>query len=59
MAGAESQRQAVYHSCSCRFLNEVHRTSLDFARAAVYGPDSLSELSRERIERYFVKVGQY
>ncbi len=40
------------------FATDVHRASLDFARVAVYGPETLSELGPERIERFFVKAGQ-
>ncbi|MCA9124054.1 MAG: PAS domain-containing protein [Planctomycetaceae bacterium] len=39
------------------FATDVHRASLDFARAAVYARDALSELDPQRIERYFVKSG--
>jgi two-component system CheB/CheR fusion protein len=39
------------------FATDVHHTSLDFARAAVYAPEALSEVSAERIERFFVRLG--
>jgi two-component system CheB/CheR fusion protein len=40
------------------FATDVHRTSLDFARGALYGPESLSQLSPERIDRNFIQHGK-
>lgn len=38
------------------FATDVHRTSLDFASAGVYSDASLSEVSPERLARYFTRV---
>jgi len=37
------------------FAADVHRVSLETASAGVYSADSLAGMSRERIERYFVR----
>jgi two-component system CheB/CheR fusion protein len=39
------------------FATDVHRASLDFASTGIYSADSLSEVSPERLKRYFVKSG--
>ncbi len=39
------------------FATDVHRASLEFASAGVYSADALSEVSTERLQRYFVKKG--
>ncbi|MDA8563796.1 ATP-binding protein, partial [Mariniblastus sp.] len=39
------------------FATDAHRVSLDFASAGLYPEDSLAEVSKARIERYFKKHG--
>lgn len=37
------------------FATDVHRTSLDFAGAGVYGDEALGDVAPERLDRYFIK----
>ncbi len=39
------------------FATDVHRASLDFAGAGVYSDSALSEVSEERLKRFFVRHG--
>jgi len=39
------------------FATDVHRGSLEQATRALYDADTLANVSRERLERYFVRVG--
>ena len=39
------------------FATDVHRASLEFASTGVYSQDALSEVSTERLEKYFLKNG--
>ena len=39
------------------FATDVHRTSLDFAGAGVYTSEALADVSRERLQRFFLPRG--
>ncbi|HTA20492.1 MAG TPA: CheR family methyltransferase, partial [Polyangia bacterium] len=39
------------------FATDVHRGSLDLAARAVYEKDALARVSKERLERYFIRIG--
>jgi len=39
------------------FATDVHRTSLDFAGAGIYTSESLADVSRERLQRFFLPRG--
>lgn len=46
--------------CEIRiFATDAHRSSLDFASNGLYPEESLAEVSRERIDRYFQRKGQF
>lgn len=38
------------------FATDVHRSSLEFASAGIYSEPSVSEVSAERLQRYFTRV---
>lgn len=40
------------------FATDVHQSSLDFASAGIYSEASLTDVSPERLERFFVRKGQ-
>ena len=40
------------------FATDVHRGSLDRSARALYDAESLAHVSKERLERYFVRVGE-
>lgn len=39
------------------FATDVHRTSLEFASLALYPESSLADMSRERLQRHFIRKG--
>jgi two-component system CheB/CheR fusion protein len=40
------------------FATDVHRGSLEHAARAIYDEPTLANVSRERLERYFIRVGE-
>jgi len=50
----DEQLEAAGRRCNVKiFATDVHRASLDFACAGVYGKDALADVSPERLARYF------
>ena len=41
------------------FATDVHRASLDFASAGVYSEQAIQNVSEERIEKYFTRLGPH